>query len=598
MPIEHIVVLMLENRSFDNVLGALYGSGGPPYTDAPPGQVNLDGIPPGATNPGPTGPVPAHNQQTPTSLGQLIGSGPPYSPTTIPLVDPGEYFKDMAQQLIGLRSVPRSPPWGSYSPDSPDATRGYVLNYSQLSGVTQKRPPEVNYPDVMNYFTPAQLPVSAFLARNYGVSDAWFGSVPSQTYVNRSFALAGAPAVYDGYSFVDDVQYFGATGGLCAPPLVPIQDMPTLLRQLDETLGRSGAPGPFWKVYFHDYSITWDTLPYVRNTVARGEGLNVGTYDDSDWHGQTPTQLISPTAGAYPVASSFVEDLRNDALPPFSWIEPRYFNNWAPGALPPNSNHPGYAPKPFCGGSDVPRDAATGEVFLMELYNLLQASPAWDSTLLIVTYDEHGGVWDHVPPPPATPPGGSVPPANNLWDPAAANFNYTVFGGRVPTLVVSPLVPPGSLLRAPTAGMPFDHTSIIKSVRDVFLGATAPALTDRDAAAPSLLHHLASTPVNTTGPFAGTVVAGPSSLYFQTLLHGATAQTLFASAGPGFPLSVSPQQPSGESWLSASTTGAAGMVTVTVDPDGAHGPGSYFGQVNISTNGASAVVPVQLDVTF
>ncbi len=592
MPIEHIVVLMLENRSFDNVLGALYApTNAPPYDRAQGEQRALEGIPDGASNPGPNGPVFAHNQTSPTST----GGGPAYAPTTIPLVDPGEYFKDVAQQLIGLGAVPTSPPWSGYSPDAPGSAGGYVMNYARLDGIGQTTPPAENWPDVMNHFTPAQLPVSAFLASRYGLSDRWFGSVPSQTYVNRAFALSAAPAVTHHllrgrYSLIDDAQYF----------VDRLEEMPTILLQLDEALSAGGAAGPFWKVYFHDYSITFDTIKYVQDTIAAGGGLNVGTYNASDWGSATPKQLRH-----HPVATSFVADLENGTLPPFSWIEPRYFDDYAPTALPPNSNHPGSATKPPLNpGTRAPIDAATGEVLLMDLYNRLRASPLWASTLLIVTYDESCGTWDRRPPPFATPPGGSVPPAHCDSDPAASGFGYDVLGGRVPAIVVSPLVRPGSLFRADRA---FDHTTIIKTVRDVFLaplGATQP-LTGRDAAAPSLLdHHFASSPVNPTGPFAGTIVAGPASLHFEhhELAARPRPQTVFASAGPGFPLMAAAVQPPGESWLSVAVTATAPLtIRVSVDPRGLH-RGSHVSRVAISGAGgetpsnAPLFIPVQLEV--
>jgi phospholipase C len=590
-PIEHVVVLMLENRSFDNVLGGLYAAGNaPPYQEAPVGQTGFRGVPPGASNPDLAGaPVYAHNQTTPTSVG---GTGPSYSPTTIPLVDPGEYFKDMAQQLIGLDAVPTSPPWRGYSPRDPNAAQGYVKNYAKLDGIGQTTPPPGNQRDVMNYFTPAQLPVSAFLAYSYGLSDEWFAPVPSQTYVNRAFALSAAPAVSGHlvpFSLIDDAQYYD--------PLEPIREMPTILSQLDEAFSGGGAEGPFWKVYFHDYSIAFDTVKYVQATVAAGKGLNVGTFDGSDWGARTPKQL-----GHHAVATSFVDDLENRRLPKFSWIEPRYFDDYAPTRLPPNSNHPGNATKPPLNpGTRAPIDAATGEVLLMELYNLLRASPLWDRTLLIVTYDENCGIWDHVPPRRATPPGHGIPAASCDSDPAARGFDYDVFGGRVPAIVVSPRVPAGSLFRAPAGSAPFDHTSIITTVRDA-LGLAAPPLTDRDAAAPSLLPGLDALPPNDTGPFAGTIVAGPSSLYFHHTkgdpFHPAP-QTIFAGAGPGFPLAVS----TSESWLSVDATGTTSMtITVKVDPAGL-AEGWHSGQVTISGTGAEVptnsglAVPVQLQVT-
>jgi phospholipase C len=459
----------------------------------------------------------------------------------------------------------------------------------------------------MNHFTPAQLPVSAFLANRYGLSDDWFAPVPSQTYVNRAFALSAAPGVSateDPFGMIDDAQYITD----------PIAEMPTIFSQLDDGLSAGGAQGPFWKVYFHDYSITFDTLKYVQTTVAAGKGLNVGTFDDSDWGTQTPKQLKS-----HKVASSFVDDLENGNLPPFSWIEPRYFDDYAPTALPPNSNHPGSATKPpLNSGTRAPIDAATGEVLLMGVYNMLRASPLWAKALLIVTYDESCGLWDHVPAPLATPPGGTVPAARCHSDPAADGFTFNVFGGRVPAIVASPYVPRGSVFRADSqlfaSDTHFDHTSIIATVRDVFLaplGRTA-ALTGRDAAAPSLLPGLRASPPqitglfdeNDTGLFEGTIVAGPASLYFhhRKALSDPAPQTVFASAGPAVTLEVSALQAPGESWLSViAAPGATTTITVTADPKHLKA-GSYFGQVSISSTDASGatnspvLVPVQLDV--
>jgi phospholipase C len=604
--IEHIVVLMLENRSYDNVLGALYSpTNAAPYQTPPVGQPAPNGIPAGASSPGPNGTtVPAHNQTTPTQRGT---SGPAYAPTAIPLVDPGEYFKDVAQQLLGLTDVPTSPPWSGYEPTRQSATGGYVYNYATLNGVAQTTPPEQNWPDVMNHFTPAQLPVSAFLANRYGLSDDWFAPVPSQTYVNRAFALSAAPGVSTTktpFGMIDDAQYFTD----------PIAEMPTIFSQLDEGLSDGGAQGPFWKVYFHDYSITFDTLKYVQTTVAAGKGLNVGTFDDSDWGTQTPKQLKG-----HKVASSFVDDVENGSLPPFSWIEPRYFDDYAPTALPPNSNHPGSATKPpLSSGTQAPIDVATGEVLLMGVYNMLRASPMWAKTLLIVTYDESCGLWDHVPAPLAAPPGPSVPPARCDSDPAADGFAFDVFGGRVPAIVASPYVAPGSVFRADSqlfaSDTHFDHTSIITTVRDVFLQPlrNTPALTGRDAAAPSLLPGLQGSPLNITGLFEengtglfeGTIVAGPASLYFyHKKAHSDPApQTVFASAGPAVTLEVSALQTQGESWLSVTAAqGPTTTITVTADPTHL-AAGSYFGQLSISSTDASRVsnspvlVPVQLEV--
>jgi phospholipase C len=495
----------------------------------------------------------------------------------------------MAQQMIGLSEVPLSPtaaPWSQYSPAAAGVMTGYVTNYSQLGGdinlmfASQKVPPAQNLADVMNCFTPAQLPVTSFLARNYGVCD-------------RSFVLCAAPGVTGGASFIDDLQYFDFG------QLVPIEELPSILSQLDGVLGATGAPGPFWKVYFHDYSIAFDTVPYVQAKATSSSNINVSTFDLSDWPSQVPKQF-----GSGATAPTFVDDLLNGTLPPFSFIEPRYFDNYAPTKLAANSNHPGSAWTLLGNltGTSAPIDAATGEVFLMQLYNMLRASPLWDDMLLIVAYDEPGGIWDHVPPPFATPPGTAVPPAQFDDDPAADGFGYNVFGGRVPAIIVSPQIAAGSVVRA---AVPFDHTAIIRTVRDAFLaprGVTAP-LNDRDRAAPSVLTSLTATEPNPTGFFDGQIVAGPQSLYFDYSLDilPPGPQTIFASAGPSYPLGVTASALDGQ-WLSISVTGPPTALAVTVTVDGflLEKDQTFSGAVQIFSIGATAASnsPVTIPVQF
>ncbi|HEY3836529.1 MAG TPA: alkaline phosphatase family protein, partial [Bryobacteraceae bacterium] len=515
MPVKNVVVVMFENRSYDNVLGWLYNASNQlPYQTPPAGQSNLDGLTGSETNPDPNHSgqtIPVANQTTPTQIG---GSGPSYAPTAIPLIDPGEPFSDMAQQIMGSPSRPPENPYAGYPPaDTSSLNQGFTLNYAQISGPSQPYTPVPvsNIPDIMNYLTPSQMPVSAFLASNYAVCDQWFASAPTQTYTNRSFALCAAPGVaHNGkYSLIDDLQYI-------TDSLYPI---PSLLSQLDAVLGSAGE-GPFWKVYFQDYSVAVATVPQVAAAAASQHNVNLATFDNSDWGAAKPKQLTSTT-------STFVEDLQAGSLPPFSFIEPRYFDSYAPTGLPAASNHPGRGKFPGgVLGAATPIDASTGEVFLMQLYNLLQASPGWSETLLIVTYDEHGGVYDHVHPPIAVPPGGNIPPANNILDKAADGFNYNVLGGRVPAIIVSPLIAPGTTIRAAPANVIepppgkafFDHSSIIRTTWDIF-GLSAgshglPSLTGRDLVAPSLAALLTSQPSNTTGAMCGVIVAGARSLTF------------------------------------------------------------------------------------
>jgi phospholipase C len=119
---------------------------------------------------------------------------------------------------------------------------------------------------------------------------------------------------------------------------------------------------------------------------------------------------------------------------------------------------------------------AVGEKLLYDVYQALRSNPSvWEKTLLIITYDEHGGNYDHM-----HPPTGAIAPDNTV---GPSGFDFTRFGVRVPAVLVSPLIPQSTILHAPTDGPPFDHTSIIATLRTRFgIGA----LGKRDAKAPDV----------------------------------------------------------------------------------------------------------------
>lgn len=165
--ITNVVVVMLENRSYDNVLG---------WLDEHAGAVpNLDSH---------GNSYAAHNAAM-TAVGR---NALRYPGTGIPVNDPSEKFGSMAQQFLGLADIPNKAPYKDYTSRSAPMT-GFVMNYEKA-----RKAPTDRLPDVMNYFTGEQLPVTQFLARNYGVCDRWFASAPTQTFTNRVFALCAAPA--------------------------------------------------------------------------------------------------------------------------------------------------------------------------------------------------------------------------------------------------------------------------------------------------------------------------------------------------------------------------------------------------------------------
>lgn len=438
-PIQNVVVLMFENRSYDNVLGAFFNGI----------NANLSNVDP--------------------STGQPINVwGSASDATTIPATDPGEQFDDMAQQFLGLTDIAPDkksvwPASGSLTPGPYGLMGGFVANYAMQKGNT------ANLADVMHSYVPALMPVTNYLAKNFMVCDSWFASVPSQTFVNRLFLSAAAPGFnpLTHASFVNDVDYFLSWG-------LGGQDLPNVFQQLDAANPAGG--GANWKLYFHDYSIAAHLLSYVHAKMSDPSNVNLANYDNADYPPGSKNPIAHPT-------STFLEDIANGTLPPFSLIEPRYSDNYgdiAPG-LHPNSNHPGssrYPLKLSWGSSNAPIDVTYGELLLAEVYVALRTSGYWENTLLIVTYDEPGGTYDHVAPLPAKPPGGRVKADVN-------GFNFNWFGGRVPAIIISPYAPAGGQLVAPE-GSTFDHTSVIATLRDCFPGM-GDAINARDAAAPSII---------------------------------------------------------------------------------------------------------------
>jgi phospholipase C len=280
---------------------------------------------------------------------------------------------------------------------------------------------------VMHYFTPDQIPVMTQLARAFGVSDRWHASAPCETWPNRYFAHCGT-----GGGWVNNERSR-------FPHRWP-RTMPTIFRRLDRA-------GYRWKVYFHD-------VPQA------------GTLFDL-W-------LKVPSNFCF-YEAEFRRDARRGRLPHYSFIEPRYYANIITKKLP-NDQHP-------------PHNLVYGEQLIASVYNALRNSPCWERALLVITYDEHGGCYDHVPPPVAVAPGGPYPD----------KFEFDRYGVRVPALIISPYVAPGSIIRPPAgAAYPFDHASIPATLHKLFdLG---PPMTERIAAAPDLLGALILPGPDNPGP--------------------------------------------------------------------------------------------------
>jgi phospholipase C len=433
--IEHIVVVMLENRSFDNLLGRLY-----------PASSGFDGLPVGAGNSYRN----VLDETFTVAATNLPPSGNALSVTPFP--DPGESFDDMGEQIFGHPSgtVP--------------AMSGFAQNYYDANLLSEGADPG----DIMCYFAPDQLPVTSALASSYAVCDQWFAAGPVQTFPNRMFCHCTTPSTHTSLlgqldARVNDIDYVVRRAGDIEAVAGAATDT-SIFELLD---GGSGPDPANWKVYFHDLPLSVINS-YVWNAFQAGSPC-VASYDGSDY---------DPAYG-----TSFLNDVVNDNLPSYSFIEPRYYDNYSGSGLPPNSNHPGGASFPFGG---PPIDIHEGELFLLDLYAALALYPEiFEKTLLIVTYDEHGGTYDHVGP-------NTAPFASSAPSPFTAmpgNFDYTSYGVRVPTFFVNPRIAGGTIHRPPPPRggqpyYPFDHTSIIATLRAQF-GLAGP-LTPRDAAAPIL----------------------------------------------------------------------------------------------------------------
>jgi phospholipase C len=379
MPIKHIVVLMLENRSFDHIFG---------YLDVP----GVEGIGAGQSNP--------------TDIGW--GGHPAATIAAFPSVVPGAYvvdpdppheYSDVTLQLFGQPVVP--------VPAKP-TNQGFVMAYSQMQG-SNGQPVGLHVgQQIMGCFTPAQLPVLSKLARNYTLCDHWFASVPGPTWPNRFFAHAAT------------------SGGLAESPSDIASMVDALgiggfnLATIYDHLSAQNVP---WAIYFHDFP----QARAIRSVNARPDRL-------------LPFQ-------------DFVTAAKVGSLPAYSFIEPRYFS--IPTAPPPNDMHPSH-------------DVRNGERLVAQVYDALRSGDPtqWNETLLVVVFDEHGGFFDHVPPPAAPSPDGIV---------ARNGFAFDRLGLRVPAILVSPLMDAKVVKRT------FDHTSILATAKKIF--GLPKFLTARDAAA-------------------------------------------------------------------------------------------------------------------
>lgn len=377
-------------------------------------------------------------------------NGTPY-PAQSPCVDPmttgpGHEFLDVLEQLCGQNTT-------NPYPGNPKATyptinnSGFVANYSANGAAVG------DLGDIMDCCDSAtDIPVLYQLASEFAICDHWYSSMPGPTWPNRLFAMGGSSAGLD--------------------------DSPssTQIKEWETVDGFQYQNGSFFDLLdgnglgyglFNDFNNLFAADPsYDGGQFAVVSGIK----NIFPWDVQNLFAFASAVNGFYPWQ--------------FTWIEPNY----------------GDAGGNFDGGSSQhPTDSlAAGEKLIAFVYNTIRSSPIWHCSMLIITYDEHGGYYDHEPPPAATIPGDTYGSGLNT-----NSFTFNQYGARVPAVVVSPLIAKGTVDHTP-----YDHTSIMKTVESLY---GLKALTARDKAANSLMGLVTLTTPRTDCPASITPPSTPSA---------------------------------------------------------------------------------------
>ncbi|MFO0680851.1 MAG: alkaline phosphatase family protein [Sandaracinus sp.] len=347
IPIDHFILLMQENRSFDHYFGTMPG---------------VDGLPAGgATNP--------------DADGNPVRS---FHATDYCIADVNHEWT------------------GSHLEYHDGANDGFV---------TENDP---HGERAMGYLDGSDLPFYWDLAQTFAMSDHHHCSVLGPTWVNREFYLAATS--------------FGMTENDAIPASAfPVDGEDRVIFQ---ALDRARI----------SYRIYHDSVPFI-------------------WGPFTSWALRSEQRAHQSGLESFYTDLENGSLASVVWIDP----TWTTGGVTTNDEHP-------------PANPQRGQAFIRDIVQHVMDSPYWASTAIILTYDEHGGFYDHVPPPAACPPGDGHDP---ILGPTDYRADFDRLGFRVPLIVASPYARTGYVSDHVT-----DHASILRLIEARFL---LPAMTARDA---------------------------------------------------------------------------------------------------------------------
>jgi phospholipase C len=429
--VDHIVVLMMENRSFDHMLGHL----SLPTALGGLGRTDVDGL--------------RGDEFNLTNDNRRVYVFPfTRSPATLFGFDPGHSFHEQKVQRGGWElALPTSSDRPKLDPDlidddvPPTVTvppmGGFVLAYDrhihQKYTDAERADSERNYGslgrDIMGYHLPASVPMYSFLAANALICDRWYAAHPGDTWPNRFITLTGNLAPKPPH---DPHAGFPETGTPDLQNFTPVH-----VRNIFDHLTAANVT---WRYYEHDMCMLRLFADYTLGHP------NIVHIDD-------PVQGLEIAAG-------------NGTLPSVVFIDPNLTD--VPAG---NDDHP-------------PTDIASGQALVKRVYDALSKNKKlWARTMLVVTYDEYGGFYDHVLPPTFSDPADSryvspmfsdpeFPRSTPLGQIESQPVHYR--GVRVPAFIVSPWVEPGSV-----SHLVFDHTSILKTIVTRFLRDNPPRLGER-----------------------------------------------------------------------------------------------------------------------
>jgi phospholipase C len=388
--IKRVVWYMLENRGLDHLMGQLYTENSRninfwPLNSSP--RFNGLGANPTFSNT-------YFNQGTGRS--QTVTANPvPYPIDDVPNPDPNEVWEHINVQIFGS-----NPPRGQCT------MGGFLQDYATVV-------PGNAAQQMMQFYQPKHVPTISHIANRGAISDAWFCSVPSETYANRAFSISGTS---DGL----------VNNQVLANP--DLGEPPFYANTIFNIMTNCGFND--WAIYAND---TWppsDSTPELCFTAFQFQQLYDLVGDNTN-----PQRIFN--------WNDLINGALSSTLPAFCYVEPAWYVEEAGITYNGTDYHP-------------PGNLAPGEKALRDLFVALFGRPgAGEDTLLIITFDEHGGTIDHVCPPATIPP--------DKMRAAPHYFDFNRFGVRVTTILASPHVQGYTVFRSPTS-TPFDHTSLLRTV--------------------------------------------------------------------------------------------------------------------------------------